>query len=189
VLQSPKGNSREPSIQHRIDNDLYTYIKYIAMEDPKTDANGYLEPIKGVVAEGQNVKLTETIDFKIDSIVDAGPMPESLPQDIVAKRVFVTLKENIAEEKMILVMASKNGVGQIFPSESKQFGLLLGLVERDGQLELQAQQHKSHKKDLLILSAEIFPWINLLWLGCFIMVIGTTVAIYNRIKEQQRKNN
>ncbi len=188
VLQSPKGNSREPSIQHRIDNDLYTYIKYIAMEDPKTDENGYLEPIKGEVAEGQNVRLTETIDFKIDSIVDAGPMPESLPQDIVAKRVFVTLKENVKEEKIILVMASKNGMGQIFPSESKTFGLLLGLVEKDGKLELQAQQHKSHKKDLLILSAEIFPWINLLWLGCFIMVIGTTIAIYNRIKERQRKS-
>ncbi|MEY2938205.1 MAG: hypothetical protein RL062_794 [Bacteroidota bacterium] len=184
VLQSRKGNSREPSIQHTVGQDLYTYIKYVALEEPQTDANGYLEAKSGDVQMGQTIPLTESIDMTIDSIVDAGPLPASLPQDIQAKRAFVTIRKNMMEEKMILVMASKNGVGQIFPSESKVFKMLLSLVEKDGALNLTVQQHKSSSKDLLIISAEIFPGINLLWLGCIIMVIGSTMAIFNRMKNR-----
>ncbi|MEY3597600.1 MAG: hypothetical protein RL521_22 [Bacteroidota bacterium] len=184
VLQSPKGNSREPSIRHELGKDLYTYIKYVALEEPAVDANGYLEAKSGDVSVGVNIPLTETVEMRIDSIVSAGPLPASLPQDVVAKRAFVTLRENTTEEKLIIVMASKNGVGQMFPAESKTFKMLMSLIEKDNALSLTIQQHKSSKKDLLIISAEIFPAINLLWLGCIIMIIGTTMAIFNRIKNR-----
>jgi hypothetical protein len=184
VLQSPKGNSREPSIRHELGKDLYTYIKYVALEEPAVDEQGYLEAKSGQVSVGVNIPLTETVEMKIDSIVDAGPLPASLPQDVVAKRAFVTLRENTTEEKLIIVMATKNGIGQMFPAESKTFKMLMSLIEKDGALTLTIQQHKSSKKDLLIISAEIFPAINLLWLGCLIMIIGTTMAIFNRIKNR-----
>jgi cytochrome c-type biogenesis protein CcmF len=68
-----------------------------------------------------------------------------------------------------------------FPTESAMFKTLLGIQEKFGAIELTAQQHAATKKDMLIMSAEIFPQINLLWLGCLVMVVGTTMAIRHRI--------
>ena len=183
VLQSKKGNSREPSIDHRLSQDLYTYIKYVALEDPKIDENGFLEAVSGDVELGKSIRLTETVDMTIDSISDVNDMPSSISKDIQVKRAFVHLKENTTEENLIIAMISKNGQAQAFPAESKVFGMKIGLEENDGKIKLTVQQHSSKKKDLLIISAEIFPAINLLWLGCIIMVIGTTIAIFNRIKQ------
>lgn len=184
VLQSKKGNSREPSIEHSVSKDLYTYIKYVALEDPKVDEEGFLEAVSGEVQMNEPIRLTETVDMTIDSIVEVDEMPSSISKDITAKRAFVRLKENAKEESMIIAMISKNGTSQAFPADSKLFGMRIGLEEKEEKLTLTVQQHSSKKKDLLIISAQIFPAINLLWLGCIIMVIGTTMAIINRIKQR-----
>ena len=189
VLQSKKGNSREPSIDHTIHQDLYTYIKYVAMEEPKIDSAGFLEAVSGEVNLKQSVRLTETVDMTIDSIVSVSEMPSTISKDITAKRAFVHLNENTKEEHLIIAMISKNGQSQAFPAVSKEFGMKIGLEEQldenqQTKIKLTVQQHSSKKKDLLIISAQIFPAINLLWLGCIIMVIGTTMAIFNRIKQR-----
>jgi cytochrome c-type biogenesis protein CcmF len=125
----------------------------------------------------------------IDSIVNVTDMPSTISKEITAKRAFVHLKENTKEERLIIAMISKNGQSQAFPAISKEFGMKIGLEEQKGEdndskIKLTVQQHASKKKDLLIISAQIFPAINLLWLGCIIMVIGTTMAIFNRIKQR-----
>jgi hypothetical protein len=66
---------------------------------------------------------------------------------------------------------------------------LLSLKETKDGVELTMQQHSSGVKDMLILSAEIFPQINVLWLGCLVMVIGTTMAIRHRIRLSKNKVN
>jgi cytochrome c biogenesis factor len=40
------------------------------------------------------------------------------------------------------------------------------------------------------MEAMLFPWINVLWIGCIIMVTGTIIAIRGRLKllRQQKKS-
>jgi cytochrome c-type biogenesis protein CcmF len=45
----------------------------------------------------------------------------------------------------------------------------------------------SNKREMLILSAEVFPMINLLWLGCIVMVAGTVLAIRHRYNLMKKK--
>jgi len=40
---------------------------------------------------------------------------------------------------------------------------------------------KQKSDNFIILKAIIFPFINILWLGCFIMIIGITLSIFNRV--------
>jgi cytochrome c-type biogenesis protein CcmF len=47
-------------------------------------------------------------------------------------------------------------------------------------------QEKPKKKDYIILKAIVFPYINLLWGGCIIMIIGTVIAIFNRIQQSKK---
>jgi len=187
ILMSPKGNSREPSIRHSIGYDLYTFVKYTDTEIRETDASGYLDPKSGLVAVGQRVRLTEVVDFRLDSLIAVDTLPANLPAGVHAKRGFVTLTDGHHTERLILAAVNLNdSVPLPFPVESEEFNLLLSLTERQGRIELTVQQHSSAQKDLLILTAQVFPGINILWLGCIIMVIGTTMAIRHRWKISRR---
>lgn len=44
------------------------------------------------------------------------------------------------------------------------------------------------EREYLIMKAIIFPWINLLWLGIVIMMIGTVMAVVYRVKSNKRSN-
>ncbi|MEO8085825.1 MAG: cytochrome C biogenesis protein, partial [Bacteroidota bacterium] len=51
-----------------------------------------------------------------------------------------------------------------------------------GKLELMVAEKKANKKEFIIMKAIIFPGINILWMGCILMIIGTFLAIRQRIK-------
>jgi cytochrome c-type biogenesis protein CcmF len=183
ILMSPKGNSREPSIHHSIGQDLYTFIKYTDMEEKKEGEGGYLDAKSGFISVGQNVRLSEIVNFKLDSLVNVDSIPENLPEGVIAKRGYVTLTDGHDTEKLILAsVMMKDSVALPFPIESKNFKMLLSISEKKEGIELTVQEHSSTQKDMLIMTAQIFPQINILWLGCIVMVIGTTMAIRHRIK-------
>ena len=50
----------------------------------------------------------------------------------------------------------------------------------EGSIEIQMSEKVSNTKEFVVLEAYMFPFINVLWLGCLIMVIGTVVAILER---------
>jgi len=188
ILMSPKGNSREPSIKHYIGKDVYTFVKYTETETKKADEQGYLDPKSGLIAEGQKVRLTEVVDFRLDSLVRVDTIPESLPAGVSAKKAFVTLTDGHDTERLVLALVNLNDSTALpFPVESEKFKMLLSVSEKKGKLDLTVQQHSSAQRDLLILTAQVFPQINVLWIGCLVMVIGTTMAIRHRAKLAKEK--
>jgi len=185
VLIAEKGNSREPSIKHSISSDLYTFIKYTDTSTVAIDTSRYLDPRKGIIPLAQEIPIFNGITFILDSLtdVDMSTAPENLPEGMKAKRGYARLtKEGIKENLEILAIRINDSLPFVYPVESQKFRMLFALEEKPEGLELTIQDHASNKKDLLILTAEIFPWINILWLGCLVMVIGTVMAIRHRIK-------
>ena len=55
----------------------------------------------------------------------------------------------------------------------------------EGSIEIQMSEKISNSKDFVVLEAYMFPYINVLWLGSIIMIIGTVIAI----RERRRVNN
>ena len=54
-------------------------------------------------------------------------------------------------------------------------------------IEFQIQSgEKTPVKDYIVLKVISFPWINLVWAGTIIMLIGFILAVVNRIKIQQK---
>jgi cytochrome c-type biogenesis protein CcmF len=183
ILMSPKGNSREPSIRHGVSRDLYTFVKFTETEEKAVNDDGYLEPKSGLIAQGQRVRLTEVVDFRLDSLVKIDTIPANLPAGVTAQRAYVTLTDGHHVERLTLATVNLNdSVPVPFPVESEEFRMLLGLSSKSGKLELTVQQHSSAQRDLLILTAQVFPAINILWIGCIVMVIGTTMAIRHRYR-------
>ena len=50
----------------------------------------------------------------------------------------------------------------------------------EGSVEIQMSEKVSNSKDFIVLEAYMFPFINILWLGCLIMVLGTAIAVLER---------
>jgi len=50
----------------------------------------------------------------------------------------------------------------------------------EGSVEIQLSEKVTNSKDFVVLEAYMFPYINVLWLGCIIMIIGTVIAIVER---------
>jgi len=53
----------------------------------------------------------------------------------------------------------------------------------DGTIEITMSERVSNEKDFIVMEAYVFPFINVLWLGCLIMAIGTTIAIIERVRK------
>lgn len=57
----------------------------------------------------------------------------------------------------------------------------------EGTVEIQMSEKVSNSKDFVVLEAYMFPYINVLWLGCIVMIIGTVIAIMERRRVNKLK--
>jgi cytochrome c-type biogenesis protein CcmF len=54
-------------------------------------------------------------------------------------------------------------------------------------VEITFYEKKPKQRDYIIMKAIVFPFINLLWGGTIIMVIGFAISIVRRIKEYKHQ--
>jgi len=52
----------------------------------------------------------------------------------------------------------------------------------NGSVEIMLSEKKTNQKDFIVMEAYMFPYINILWLGCLLMVVGTGLAVWQRVK-------
>ncbi len=193
ILQSNKGNSREPSIAHFLSHDLYTFLKYADTE--KADTAEYLPAQSHIIPLGKEVELTTEIVLMVDSIVKLDSIPPHLPQNVDIKRAYVRIWEDDGhghghgrgEEITIPMAMMADSVAIPFATETTLWPVKLSLQEVRGGIELTMQMHRSMKRDFIVYHAVVFPQISVLWLGCIVMVIGSVMAIRHRIR-QGRQN-
>ena len=70
-------------------------------------------------------------------------------------------------------------------AEIEQLGLkfrIKRLIPEEGKVEVELYERADNYREFIVLKALVFPWINILWAGCVIMVIGTVMAIRRRVK-------
>jgi len=188
VLMSPKGNSREPDVRHGIGQDLYSYIKYIDMEEKKPEGE-FSEAKTGTIQLGEEVLLTESISLVLDTLVEVTDLPASLPAGTKAKKGMLYLQEGAKRDSLeVMTVLVKDSLAFPVPDvESTVFNMRFAIQETKGGIDLSVKEGGSNKREMLILSAEVFPMINLLWLGCIVMVAGTVLAIRHRYNLMKKK--
>jgi cytochrome c-type biogenesis protein CcmF len=71
------------------------------------------------------------------------------------------------------------------PGELKELGLrfvLNKVIPEEGKAEIAVYEKPDNYREFIVMKAMIFPWINILWAGCLVMVIGTVMAMRRRLK-------
>ena len=188
--KNPKmGLLAEPSTRHFLHKDIFTHVNYESGMDRKepfsnfrVDTVGFFTPFTT-----QTGKVVLTIDSIRRVKTELGL---SLILTIKAKR----LSDSVWLRPEFLVN-EKTGNFEMKPAENDQFGVMTSIVNLeilDSNPEKQNIRfviqtgEKTPVWDYIVIQVIEFPWINLVWAGTIIMVIGFGISVFNRIQKQKQ---
>ncbi len=183
------GNVSEPATHHFINRDIYTHITYANLDDLDQENNEsvYNEPIIHKVALGDtfttnnSLVVVESINKSVDKnalLLNDEDIAVSLRLQVIdvnkkiryAEPIFIIKGQSTyTKEVTIEDLGLKFSFNKILPQENK---LEIGLSEK-----------KNNSREFIIMKAIIFPQINILWIGCLLMIIGTWLTIRKRIAD------
>ena len=192
VQDNPRmGQASNPDTKHFIGSDIYTHITYADLSDNKeVKADAYKEPTN-FVGHMRDTIFADNAIILIDSIT-TNLTEEQYSQNDSLLVVTAVLKAtdingNVyrATPKYIL----KNNM--VLPDEFELNELGLKFIfwkinPNEGSIEIQMSEKVNNTKEFVVLEAYMFPFINVLWLGCLVMIIGTVVAIVERRRVNKR---
>lgn len=129
-----------------------------------------------IVIDSLRSNLSESEYKKNDSVLEV---------TAVLRCIDIRSKEYMAYPKFII----QNNV--IIPKEDIVDALGVKLVfwkinPEEGTIEITMSERISNEKDFIVMEAYVFPFINVLWLGCLIMAIGTAISIVERVRKLKK---
>ncbi len=185
------GKAPDPDTKHYLNRDLYTHVTYADLEidtiQNKRDAYASAKNFVGHV--GDTIFASNSI-IRIDSLFSNLSEQEYEQNDsmliVTAVLRCVDVKNRVyyARPKFVI----QNNI--IVPKEDEVEELGLKLVfwkinPENGSIEITLSEKISNNKDFIVMEAYVFPYINILWLGCLVMAFGTFVAIIERLRKQK----
>jgi cytochrome c-type biogenesis protein CcmF len=186
------GISAHPDTKHFLSNDIYSHITYGIVSDTKaTPKDAYKEPTN-FVGHMHDTIFADNAIILIDSITTNLTEEQYTQNDsllivtAVLKATDINGKTYRATPKYIL----KNNM--VLPDEFELNELGLKFIfwkinPNEGSIEIQMSEKVNNTKEFVVLEAYMFPFINVLWLGCLVMIIGTVVAILERRRVNKLK--
>ena len=195
VQDNPRmGQASNPDTKHFIGSDIYTHITYADLSDTKTvKADAYKEPTNFIghmrdtifadnaiiLIDSITTNLTEEQYSKNDSLLIVTAV---LKATDINGNIYRATPQYIVKNNMVLPNEFEiNELGLKF--------IFWKINPNEGSIEIQMSEKVSNAKEFVVLEAYMFPFINVLWLGCLVMVIGTIVAIIERRRINRLKTH
>jgi cytochrome c-type biogenesis protein CcmF len=185
-LNDKMGNVAEPSTRHFIHKDVYTHITFADLDDQNTNPKDWNEKKYNALQLGDTI-FTSTAIVTIESI----NKELSNKKELKLKKNDIALGLNLKIRAMDGSEYNAEPVfvirdNYIYPIEAKVEKLNLRFLftkldPASGKVDVSVMDKPDAKKEFIVLKAIVFPAINVLWLGCIIMIIGSLIAIYSRI--------
>ena len=186
VQDNPRmGQASNPDTKHFLEKDIYTHITYADLSDNREiKKDAYKEPTN-FIGHVNDTIFAENAIILIESIAtnlteqQYANTDSTLIVTAVLKVTDINGKVYKAYPKYIL----KNNAVMPDAFELNELGLKFifwKINPEEGSIEIQMSEEVSNTKEFVVLEAYIFPYINILWLGSLVMIIGTIIAILER---------
>jgi cytochrome c-type biogenesis protein CcmF len=187
---NPKmGLLAEPSTRHFIHKDIFTHVNYESSMDRKEPFSNFRVDTVGFF--GPFITQTGKVVMTIDSI--------NRSKDSSGLKIQLAIKAKRLGDSVWLrpefLINEKTGSFDMKPAESNRFGIMaailnLQIIDPNPQAQnirfvIQTGE-KTPVWDYIVIQVIEFPWINLVWAGTIIMVVGFVLAVLNRIKKQKQ---
>jgi cytochrome c-type biogenesis protein CcmF len=191
------GLISSPDTKHYLFSDLYTHVNMSnAIEigegteatghDEESDNKKYDAPITYEVKTGDTIRFREGYAIltgigRIDHVQDI----ELTAKDVAigAKLQIVSNGKTYRAEPVYMI---RNNNAFDFARKVDDAGLKLRftkVIPQQGKVEITLYQQPESAKKWIVMRAIQFPYINFLWSGTIIMVIGILLSIFRRNKE------
>lgn len=183
-----QGLTPNPDSKHYLTKDIFTYITAVPMKDDGSDTAQYTP---------HEVKPGDSIFFSNGLIVleSLEPQPKNPnykgePGDLAvgAKlKVFTKNNEKYSIEPVYFIRDSSFQYN--IPDTVAPLSLYVRfskILPKDNKIELEVKESATFK-DYIVMKALVFPFINVLWIGTLIMIVGFLMSIYQKVKALKRK--
>lgn len=179
-----------PDTRHYLTKDIFTHITSASNKNQPEYQVNYDTSFVYNVNKGETFKIDSLKITVEDVAIDKGVTEGTKPED---EKYKLTMKLKVTDN-MFTYYATPSFVlesGTIIPEEAeiKDFGLKFLYRSLDPKSEkpheLVVMKGKRPQMEFITLKAVVFPFINLLWIGCIIMVIGFVISIFRRNKENK----
>lgn len=187
---SKMGLVSNPDTRHYLTHDVFTYVTQVTIreEQEKTPFSNFKEH---TVAIGDTIRTNNGLAI-LKSVTPAKNKAElGLEQaDYVLTGNFevITLMDTLSAHP---IFAIKNDMYTAIEDDLNEAGLRLKLTSIKTDPDpantrfVVETAEREPLQDYVILKAIVFPYINLLWSGTIIMVIGFLLSIFQRNKKKQ----
>jgi len=191
VQTNPRmGNIAEPDTRHFLTFDVYTHVTYADLENLKVKKESTTDEY--AAAKNYTLKRGDTI-FSSNAIIIFDSLstkfdktPYHLDEKDIAVKAHFSVLDVIKKYDATPLYVIHNNTIQSLAYTVKELGLQFMFWQinpADGKIQISLQEKKSNTRDFIVMQAMIFPYINILWIGCIIMAIGTLIAILERVKK------
>ncbi len=189
-LNEKMGNIAEPATKHFLTKDIYTHITYAEPEEARTEkkVTGYSRQANIEMAIGDSAIYNRHFVI-LDSLAldpERSQFEDGEAMDL-ALVAYLTII-NVQGERRTAAPAYVVSGNEVILEEAKVEDLKLKFrfedVDPDSQkVRIKAFTDVRDEKEFIVMKAVIFPWINILWLGCILMAVGIMLAIRQRIRQ------
>lgn len=184
---NPKGQQglvANPSSKHYLHKDIFTYIS--AASDPK-DRSTRSNYKPHTVHAGDTIFLSKSfIVFGGFDMQVSNPNYKAEQGDVAvaAKLQVYDLKGPVQSLSPVYIIR-KGGVDFVEDTvrDMKVYTRFTKVIPNDNAAEITVKE-EDPKDDYIVMKALVFPYINVLWLGVVIMVIGFFITIWNRVTKK-----
>ncbi|NLF41432.1 MAG: cytochrome c biogenesis protein CcsA [Bacteroidales bacterium] len=185
LLNNNMGNVYEPYTNNLINKDIFTYVSYAELNTNTKTKDKYKEAVRMPIHLNDSVQMSDFViklidietdskeanlkDIKIVSVLEikkAGHIPEIIRPAFILKDEIISHEDALSE-----LTASKIRFAEVSEIPNT---IVLEVSEKN--------------QDYIIIKSKIFPYINLLWISCFIFIFGLSLAVIQRIKKMNKKH-
>lgn len=187
-LNDRMGNVPEPDTKHFLKQDIYTHVTYATLDKPKTTEESYKELKTEEVAVGDTIYATNAILVLENLFRGTGDKELPLAKEDIAVTALIKVfdfntKQHYLQPTFVLKDSSRIVA---IEAEKPELGLRVSFDQintENGKIKLRIEESNAAKRDFVIMKAVIFPYINILWLGAILTVLGILFSVYARIKK------
>ena len=189
VQTNPRmGNIAEPDTKHFLHKDIYSFVTYaeVETEEAKAKPEEYKNTSTEKVAAGDTLFAGTAIVVFNGFERNVDKEEYNLQEGDIAVAANLTATD-ISGKKYDInpVYIIRDRMAIPVPVELEDLGLRFvvnKVIPEEGKAEIAVFEKPDNYREFIVMKAMIFPWINILWAGCVVMIIGTILAMRRRLK-------
>ncbi len=182
-INEKMGNVASPDIKHLWNKDIYSHVNYVQREEDREWSN----PMEYRVALKDTFFLNDYVAILEDVVGVREVDGMEINAGDAAAMAYLRILERDGEKLMSPTFVIKDKQVWSKPVVSNELGLRVQLSQIDpidGQFTFSISRSE---REYIVLKAIEKPFINLLWLGIALLVIGMSISAFRRFRIALRK--